>query len=1063
MALLKDLIVQGASRFIGDAYLALVKSGTWHGSIIEKAYGGTGVDNTNITARYVFAAPTSNGAASFRALDKIDVGLNLVENTALSTWAGSSNLTTCSQGTFGTMAVANASDYLLKSGGTMTGAITLPLDNSSAFNTLDILFGTNGSSGRIGANSNGGVGIYAKEQIFLRPGSGTSTSSYGLIIASNSLTYNGYTVLNSNNSSISGNTITINGVSTTWTANGGAAASAATLSSWGAAADNDTTWRYIWMSYNDNSGRACYDPLIAYRTSDDTLKVPNLLLSGSVTASTGEIDSLTAGNLVVQGTSSVGTVTSGTWNGDRLTALYIPTDVVYTGATQTLTNKTISTGSTYQGTVIADDYIESAAAWNAAYGWYTLMTDTTNDTDTKLNRWQEVVTFLDDFTEADTLANVLSRFVTLNTPQTISGNKTFTGATTFSQAIDADLLGTATQANRLSNAMTLELTGSVTGSVSFDGSGKATLNTTTNHTHAYVPTSQTISIAGTNVNVNGGSISAATIGAALTSSAPAAYATNAGNSDTVDNLHSSNFTRRAVYTLSAGSKVVVTGSGPCIGFSRRTNSKASKIWSYTGYGNASSRNSIVILDNSDTNITLMFFDHFGFVIENNADNNADITLMCQATPTFTTYAEATHGNLSTSSILTVSYDGHSHAWSSLTGTAPNVSTFTNDANYIKASNYDSIITSLNLSTLDVSGQANFSSGITGNLNGNASTATLLQNARTITIKDNDNTNTGTSIPFNGGSNIILNLPSTIKASITGNATTATTAGALSSTIANDKLPTRLQQYITSDYQTTGNGFGRMTSASPFTPLHTSAADCMLIQTGYSDIWAAQIALDYRSNGMFIRNKNNGTWNTWNEVVTVLNDQTITGNKHFSTAEVDSLTAGNLVVQGITSGTLSNSLSITMGSTTTTYNNSESKSIIITPAAIGAATAAQANVSTPQEAIALTATNYNLSSASWTSASNLTGYSGTFVIQITDTNSTTQKTNYYSGVITINGATGRQAVEEIPLSALMATGSDTEVPTRIYAGIQQGFLKLSSQDSSEVAHNITVKILKLIAL
>ena len=34
--------------------------------------------------------------------------------------------------------------------------------------------------------------------------------------------------------------------------------------------------------------------------------------------------------------------------------------------------------------------------------------------------------------------------------------------------------------------MTLELTGSVTGSVSFDGSGKAILNTTTNHTHSYL-------------------------------------------------------------------------------------------------------------------------------------------------------------------------------------------------------------------------------------------------------------------------------------------------------------------------------------------------------------------------------------------------------------------------------------------------------------------------------------------------------------------------------------------------------------------------------------------------
>ena len=38
-------------------------------------------------------------------------------------------------------------------------------------------------------------------------------------------------------------------------------------------------------------------------------------------------------------------------------------------------------------------------------------------------------------------------------------------------------------------ARTITLTGSVTGSVSIDGSNNVTLNTTTNHTHAYLPLS----------------------------------------------------------------------------------------------------------------------------------------------------------------------------------------------------------------------------------------------------------------------------------------------------------------------------------------------------------------------------------------------------------------------------------------------------------------------------------------------------------------------------------------------------------------------------------------------
>jgi hypothetical protein len=42
MALLKDLVVTGASRYIGDAYFNTIKSGTWNGSVIGTAYGGLG-------------------------------------------------------------------------------------------------------------------------------------------------------------------------------------------------------------------------------------------------------------------------------------------------------------------------------------------------------------------------------------------------------------------------------------------------------------------------------------------------------------------------------------------------------------------------------------------------------------------------------------------------------------------------------------------------------------------------------------------------------------------------------------------------------------------------------------------------------------------------------------------------------------------------------------------------------------------------------------------------------------------------------------------------------------
>ncbi len=60
------------------------------------------------------------------------------------------------------------------------------------------------------------------------------------------------------------------------------------------------------------------------------------------------------------------------------------------------------------------------------------------------------------------------------------------------------------------------------------------------------------------------------------------------------------------------------------------------------------------------------------------------------------------------------------------------------------------------------------STIKASITGNASTATKLATARSITIKDSSSTNAGTAVNFDGSGNITALLPATIKASITGN-------------------------------------------------------------------------------------------------------------------------------------------------------------------------------------------------------------------------------------------------------------------------------------------------------
>lgn len=73
-------------------------------------YGDTKNPYASKTARYVLAAPaTAAGAPTFRALTNADVGLGNVENTKLSTWAGSGNITTIGTLTSGTVPWARLS------------------------------------------------------------------------------------------------------------------------------------------------------------------------------------------------------------------------------------------------------------------------------------------------------------------------------------------------------------------------------------------------------------------------------------------------------------------------------------------------------------------------------------------------------------------------------------------------------------------------------------------------------------------------------------------------------------------------------------------------------------------------------------------------------------------------------------------------------------------------------------------------------------------------------------------------------------------------------------------
>jgi len=147
-----------------------IASGTWNGTVVGATYGGTGqttwtlgdllyssAANTlaklsgNTTTTRKFLLQVGNGtisaAPSWDTVTKTDVGLSAVENTALSTWAGSANLTTLGAITSGvwTGTAINQAYVNIGTGGVDASIITLHdfLTGTPATNSIPKWNGTN--------------------------------------------------------------------------------------------------------------------------------------------------------------------------------------------------------------------------------------------------------------------------------------------------------------------------------------------------------------------------------------------------------------------------------------------------------------------------------------------------------------------------------------------------------------------------------------------------------------------------------------------------------------------------------------------------------------------------------------------------------------------------------------------------------------------------------------------------------------------------------------------------------------------------------------------------------
>lgn len=697
------------------------------------------------------------------------------------------------------------------------------------------------------------------------------------------------------------------------------------------------------------------------------------------------------------------------------------------------------------------------------------------DTDAIINRWEEVKNFLKNIAQGSDLASTLAKFVTLDTAQQISGAKTFT------QAINGDILGNATTADRFKNSKTISLTGNVTGSATWDASGNLSISTTVSGGSAIDDTKV----------AKAGDIMTGQLVTKLATGKDTLYGIKLSNNSVLTGLTNSvlllkndafrfsdvdtwNTDVWAGLKYDSANKYVYLGIADGTVFSADQAQSGGKLLlpgiSEIRLGSATNANLVYHSGNKPTKSDVGLGN-----VDNTADANKSVNYATSSGSCTGNAATVTNGVYTTGSTMTGNL------------IAPS---FRASRNMVLSSGrvYDNISGSnvlINVGTTIFKNGIAITNPTTANdvawlrVTGTGELDTVLE------IATGDDAGSGETIVFRGY-NTSNNVSYQVNVPKIAGARTMLVASA----------PTAANYILASNGTTAGDGK-------------------WITQ---SDIIAGAVI--------------NGVYTNTNQTIT--GNKTFTGNTTFSgsSTTMDSLTAGNLVVQGtsalstITSGTwqgsvigssylpkatnsaigciklsaaadssavtLTASTDNTFGSTiakrnypvkldsngiayvyipwvNTTYTvpatnviptNTTANQILLSTATSGTAKWGGVYDCTKQLTLSNNGT-YILFADTWTDIVTISSYeTGAYAIFVSDTNSS--NTNYYSGIMTIRKAnTGR--LDEIALHSSMATGSDVDIPTRIFLATQQGVLKATAQapSSGTNTHTLTIKINRII--
>lgn len=745
------------------------------------------------------------------------------------------------------------------------------------------------------------------------------------------------------------------------------------------------------------------------------------------------------------------------------------------------------------------------------------------DTDAIINRWEEVKNFLKNIAQGSDLASTLAKFVTLDTAQQISGAKTFT------QAINGDILGNATTADRFKNSKTISLTGNVTGSATWDASGNLSISTTVSGGSA----TDNTKVAKAGDKMTGKLI----IGNQTTTTAYGTLLDIRTNNNTANSIEwavslKNNYSNETNYNLGTGIKFALgdeTETNKWGGIGIVGTSAYSDTQKLVFYSGGSEKASL----KSDGNFYVS-----GTVYSNNISlvNTNDSRLSNSRPANGGTSSYSNSLNVVASNEIRFSSDGSGQYDEATDKNVLHINWAwaDNAAGYI--SEYDFMNGHQGFTNIKAAKFITDGSDNTKVVLGDGTTTAIsgLAVAFASTVANGVYTNTNQTITGNKtftGNILIGN--NGVGGTIYGN---ATNGGCNSIKIGDDvTLGDVNAGGIMGMKSTTGNNVGLRFLRSDGTIIGQLQST-----NGTLQWFNSSIAYNVYHSGNLPAYPTISSLGLDNRYVRLTENQTIAGNKTFtgnttfsgSSTTMDSLTAGNLIVQGtsalstITSGTwqgsvigssylpkatnsaigciklsaaadssaatLTASTDNTFGSTTakrnypvkldsngiayvyipwvnTTYTvpatnvipaNTTANQILLSTAIRGTAKWGGVYDCTKQLTLSNNGT-YKLSADTWTDIVTISSYeTGAYAIFVSDTNSS--NTNYYSGIMTIRKAnTGR--LDEIALHSSMATGSDVDIPTRIFLATQQGVLKATAQapSSGTNTHTLTIKINRII--